>query len=1088
MADISAVKEMTDRLESGMKDLFESDKYTAYLKTMSQFHRYSTRNTLLIHMQMPEATRVAGYNVWKNKFKRQVKKGEHGIKIFAPMPFIVKEELAKLDPVTKQPIIGENGQPEMEEYIKVKSARFKVVTVFDASQTDGEPLPALAETLTGDVARFDLFMDALRAASPLPIVFEDLPPDTDGICHYGDRISIRNGMSEIQTVSAVIHEITHAKLHDLQIITENGENPKDRRTEEVEAESVSYAVSQYYGIETGANSFGYLAVWSKSRELKELNASLDTIRKTSADLIDGIDEQYHALAKERGIDLTVVVEQPAVETITSEPPVIEAPSHNPTPASVPDILDIYSRSTKDLLIGARVLMPPVFIDGNFNRDGKRIYVKVEEPVGKYQLFTHEKDGNESLYLMTASGMIDKTAEYFRDDYNEETHKWENHRPTEAELDAVIPLIAEKFEKDMADPKMWAKYQHAAVLDRIAECDAHNAPVRELRDEQDRQNEAAAELERQEEKQQAQQKYDSRIDEIGIAIQDGKTLSVGYDEYAYDGKNPVLDLFKLYDINIPLRTQGWINSGLAEINADSYRYYKSKHKGDSTAFSGYLKKLREAISDMPIEQKRQKGLPANTEVINTVENRLYEKFAELFPDFASGKYSYMRLESDGFEPLSLEWIFGDRISVMHSYELNGDFCYDPMMEFRFDNIGKTMSACVFQQSIPPLYQYLDDKGIGRSVDGNGNERTVTSLMLQLNDFASQWLDNIAEQGFEPVRANLVLGEDNEVRVTFDEDGNMIMPEPESEEVSPEPEKSIDYSLPDPTVTKAEMNEYGYNYEEMLPLGTDKAVELFNSDHCIYLLYDDDTESLADTGDEIRNHDGLCGIERPDWERSPVRAAQMAIAANAEGSREADLIYAKGNMFGIYQIRDGIDSVRDIRFVSKQNLENHGLSVDRANYELVYTAPFLEQIENPSDRNIVLDKIYQDFNTKLPADYSARSVSVSDVIVLRWEGNVSSHYVDSVGFAPIARFLGNEGNPAIVVPTQSNPELAKLEAEVKAGNSISLMDLSRALKPEQPQPPATKGKPSLLARLDDAKRQVEQNKQQPAVGNKKERGYE
>jgi len=178
---------------------------------------------------------------------------------------------------------------------------------FDVSQTVGDPLPELAETLNGDVARYELFMDSLRAASALPIVFEALPPDTDGTCRFGDRISIRDGMSEIQTVSAVIHEMTHAKLHDIEALRLAGENaePKDRRTEEIEAESVSYAICQYYGIETGVNSFGYLAEWSRGREMKELNASLDTIRKTAAELIDGIDCHYQALAKGRGIDLTV---------------------------------------------------------------------------------------------------------------------------------------------------------------------------------------------------------------------------------------------------------------------------------------------------------------------------------------------------------------------------------------------------------------------------------------------------------------------------------------------------------------------------------------------------------------------------------------------------------------------------------------------------------------------------------------------------------------------------------------------------------------------------------------------------------------
>ena len=305
-----SVKELTEKLEKGVKELFESDKYAEYLKTMSRFHSYSTRNTLLIHLQDPTARHVAGFHSWRNNFNRSVKKGEHGIKIFAPIANKGKDiEVEKLDPVTKQPILDEHGQPVMEWLSPTSDlqVRFKLVTVFSERQTEGEPLPELAETLTGDVARYELIMDALRAVSPLPIFMEDLPPDTDGTCHFGEKIAIRNGMSEIQTVSAVIHEITHAKLHDRNLLPENDDKPKDNRTSEIEAESVSYVVNQHFGVETGANSFGYLAVWSKDRELKELNASLDTIRKTSASLINAIDEKYREFAKERGIDLTAVV-------------------------------------------------------------------------------------------------------------------------------------------------------------------------------------------------------------------------------------------------------------------------------------------------------------------------------------------------------------------------------------------------------------------------------------------------------------------------------------------------------------------------------------------------------------------------------------------------------------------------------------------------------------------------------------------------------------------------------------------------------------------------------------------------------------
>lgn len=310
------VKELTDRLADGVQDLFTSEKYSEYLKTMSRFHSYSTRNTLLIHLQKPGATHVAGFRSWQTKFGRNVKKGEKGIRILAPTPLTFKREEQKIDPFTKQPIYNDDGLPETEE-VEVHIPRFKAISVFDVSQTEGKPLPQLTEDLPGDVRHYDVFMEALQAVSPLPIRFEPLPPDTDGECRFGDSIALREGMSEIQTILSGVHEIAHAEVHDVQRLRDNGALPEtddeagpditeaallyDRRTREVQAESISYAVCAYYGIETSPNSFGYLAEWSSGKELRELNASLDVIRKTSASLIEQIDTEFHRIAKERGI-------------------------------------------------------------------------------------------------------------------------------------------------------------------------------------------------------------------------------------------------------------------------------------------------------------------------------------------------------------------------------------------------------------------------------------------------------------------------------------------------------------------------------------------------------------------------------------------------------------------------------------------------------------------------------------------------------------------------------------------------------------------------------------------------------------------
>ena len=360
------LQEITAGIEQGIKELFESEKYMRYLSVMSKFHRYSVNNTMLIYMQKPEATLVAGFNKWKNQFERHVKQGEHGITIIAPTPYKKKIEEMKRDPDTQAPILDADGKAIMEEK-EIEIPMFRPVKVFDVSQTDGKPLPELASSLSGTVPHYEAFMEALRRSAPVPIEFEAMAENMDGyFSPEQQRIAIRKGMSEVQTVSAAVHETAHSKLHDpkknkpeptwkIVMVSEGGtkhdyrldfateaeaeqaaaedgwryvdENrfewrleveadltamkqaAKNRNTEEVEAESISYAVCQYFGIETGENSFGYIAGWSQDKEMKELRASLETINKTSCELITDIERNYKEICKERGIDLTAAPEQ-----------------------------------------------------------------------------------------------------------------------------------------------------------------------------------------------------------------------------------------------------------------------------------------------------------------------------------------------------------------------------------------------------------------------------------------------------------------------------------------------------------------------------------------------------------------------------------------------------------------------------------------------------------------------------------------------------------------------------------------------------------------------------------------------------------
>ena len=325
------IKEITDRLEQGIAELFDSERYKEYLKVMSKFHNYSFRNTVLIAMQKPDASLVAGFSAWKNNFERNVMKGQKGIKIIAPSPYKIKQEMQKIDPHTQKPIIGKDGKPVTEEK-EVTIPAYKVVSVFDVSQTEGKELPDIAiDELPGDVDRYKDFFAALEKTSPVPIAFENIEGGSHGYYHLEDkRIAINEGMSELQTLKTAIHEIAHAKLHDIDLNAPKDEQQPhiDRRTREVEAESVAYTVCQHYGLDTSDYSFGYVAGWSSGRELSELKSSLETIRSAAAEIINSIDENLAELQKAQDKEQTAGQEQPTREEQAAPPeqPQPEAPA------------------------------------------------------------------------------------------------------------------------------------------------------------------------------------------------------------------------------------------------------------------------------------------------------------------------------------------------------------------------------------------------------------------------------------------------------------------------------------------------------------------------------------------------------------------------------------------------------------------------------------------------------------------------------------------------------------------------------------------------------------------------------------------
>ena len=782
------LREITDGIEQGIKELFESEKYMCYLSVMSRFHRYSVNNTMLIYMQKPDATLVAGYNKWKDQFERHVKKGEHGITIIAPTPYKKKIEEQKLDPDTKAPILDKDGKIVTEEK-EIEIPMFRPVKVFDVSQTDGKPLPELASSLSGNVPNYEAFMEALRRSAPVPITFEAMAADTDGYFSADhQKIAIRQGMSEVQTVSATVHEIAHSKLHNqkkiqiandeqyqeielfdkpglfsngrivrdnlpegvycydlrgsdydpgepvcveeqvvvnhagsvllteplelaedgrLMLTEEEGlnfvggfstltqflqEQRKDRHTEEVEAESISYAVCKYFGIETGENSFGYIASWSQGKELKELRASLETINKTSGTLISDIERHYKEICKERGID--------------------------PNAKKEPEM---------------------AVLDAEANQQ-------------------------EALFLI--------------DD---------------------------------------ATYLH------IQPCDS------------------------------------------------------GWDYTLYDAAS--------------------------------------------------MKELDGGQLDMP-ELSRMKAV------------------LQICDDNDLGR------DSVKYAPLS-------------------------MIE--------TLQEAAYQQ-----------------MQAEVSQMTASS---QLPEAQEQALD--------------------------------------------------EYPTPDEQVSTPDMQKYGYSYDGMLPVARERALELDAAGLTVYVLHEDNTESMVFDPKEIMDHGGLFGVDREEWEKSPQFHEKVMERQEHQQEREQAFLYQNRNCFAIYQVSR--NDPQNVRFMNLDWLESHDVSVDRSNYDLIYTAPLSESGTVPEQ----LEKLYQQFNLEKPVDFHSPSMSVSDIVAIKQDGKVSCHYCDSVGFTQIPGFLPQ--NPlknaemaveddygmidGIINNGTKEPTVAELEQQARSGQPISLMDLADAVHREE-----------------------------------------
>ena len=899
------LREITDGIEQGIKELFESEKYMRYLSVMSRFHRYSVNNTMLIYMQKPDATLVAGYNKWKDQFERHVKKGEHGITIIAPTPYKKKIEEQKLDPDTKAPILDKDGKIVTEEK-EIEIPMFRPVKVFDVSQTDGKPLPELASSLSGNVPNYEVFMEALRRSTPVPITFEAMAADTDGYFSADhQKIAIRQGMSEVQTVSATVHEIAHSKLHNqkkiqiandeqyqeielfdklglfsngriardnlpegvycydlrgsdydpgdpvcveervvvnhagsvllteplelaedgrLMLTEEEGlnfvggfstltqflqEQRKDRHTEEVEAESISYAVCKYFGIETGENSFGYIASWSQGKELKELRTSLETINKTSGTLISDIERHYKEICKERGID----------------------PLAKAEPETAP----------------------------------------IEQPEDAAKVADRQPTGNLTYYVAECM---------------------------------EFPNLGE-YHDNLSLEEAVRIYQEI--------------PAERM----------------------------NGIKGIGFELKDGSD---------YEGSFPILT-----GQTIDLDTIQAID------------YYR-----DNPLVQKAVKELAAAMPEMEVL-----GADANQqEALFLIDNATY-----LHIQSCDSGWDYTLYDAASMKELDGGQLDMSEISRMKA-----------------------------------VLQICDDNDLGR----DSVKYAPLSMIETLQEAAYQQMQAEASQ----MAASSQL--------------------PEAQE------QALDeYPMPDEQVSTPDMQEYGYFYDGMLPVTRERALELDAAGLTVYVLHEDNTESMVFDPQEIMDHGGLFGVDREEWEKSPQFHEKVMERQEHQQEREQAFLSQNRDCFAIYQVSR--DDPQNVRFMNLDWLKSHDISIDRSNYDLIYTAPLRESGTVPEQ----LEKLYEQFNLQKPADFHSPSMSVSDIVAIKQDGKVSCHYCDSVGFTQIPGFLPE--NPlknaemaveddygmidGIINNGAKEPTVAELEQQARSGQPISLMDLAAAAHREE-----------------------------------------
>lgn len=941
------LREITESIEQGIKELFESDKYMEYLRVMSRFHSYSRNNVMLIKMQMPGATRVAGFNKWRDQFGRHVKKGEKSIKIIAPTPYKKKIEEIKRDPDTKAPMLDKDGKTIMEEK-EVSIPMFRVVSVFDVSQTEGRPLPQLASDLIGNVQNYEIFMEALRRSSPVPMEIRAIRESMDG---YFDpekqRIAIRDDMSEVQTVSAAIHEITHAKLHNYEkerlaaAAGEEGQEPprpKDRNTEEVEAESVSYAVCQYYGIETGENSFGYIANWSSGKELPELKASLDTIQKTASSLISDIDRNFMEICKERGIDPHAL--EAAEMTAEELAAAIDTFSFDYDTYGYRDSIDDREEAVKELTLhiaSGNVGYMKEWLQSIVDED------EIPENIAQAQKFITELERFEApqkeshRYYITQEALDTGTYPVMEGSQVNETQELRSYENSRIQAYGYI---------DYPEPLTQKQISESGLV-----------PA-----------EAAATM-------MAEKLY---------VLDDTTYLHLQTCETGYD--------YTLYDVNTLRELDGGQLDAPDLLFSTACLKICEMHEVGSQSIKYAPLAMIETLQNAAYQQLQEQGIEPEPEK----PKQRYIAHANPRATGEQDHYYIQAYDSTPGGPIAAEIV---------SYG--------------------TKEMCV------EVAEQLNSGVISRDEALKRLEGDLTP------DISSQTVESPVQQ----------------------EEGTEAVETPPTSMLPDAPEQTLDeYPTPDETLGVADLEACGYLDGDMLPLSKEQAMALFEKDLTVYAIVDGGTaEMLFDREDfDTQAPEVLFAVSREEWEASPLFHEKIMERHDHQEEREAAFLSHEGDCFAIYQVSQ--NDPQRLRFMHLEWLQSHGLAVERANYDLVYTG----ELTAGGSTGQTLEALYEQFNLHHPADYHHPSMSVSDIVAVKQNGVVSCHYCDSVGFQAITGFLPQD-NPlknaemameddygmidGIINNGPKEPTVADLEKQACSGQPISLMDLADAVHREQ-----------------------------------------